>query len=880
MDSDDEPLVPAGPPPEKRRMYEDSESEDLEDMSRPEPKRRRVMESDSDSDDEDLVPRPMIARSEASDYMPTHDESEAGVDAEVREEERRVQEERRRRIDESKTVQDLDMSDESLYIATACGIRSQGVDDQMNAQRIEALVGALDHLWCAPSHSFEESMKRFRCLLMYRSTYQRVFPGDETPECNSTLHTPEDILGVYKQWRNFTNDLLYLSMRGENVEFLNNDELRDTTDAINRIEVQMKHAFESVQNQAIFQLGTQSSAVPSASSAGLEHIFTDEDVDDMNEAMYCFMHYAMEMRKRRLWRKEEYLYEPVYTVYNGQVTYTKFAKQKYTIQEFIWDVMSPLTDNKALVKMMTTRNTMRLVENYLMLSRDNSVRDLSINRDWVSFKNGVYDLKDCKFYPFVSTGPTDKTVKFLDKVHPDNVHKTSVTYIDMVFDDEVYSDLSRPTEEEIADDPDAKHDWSRIETPHIDKIADSQKWPVEVRDWFYIMLGRLFYEVGTDNWQVMLFNWGIGNTGKSTVFLFMTAIWPFSEVGIMANEGRDNFQLEGIYDKLVYFCYDMNEKMKLKSTHFLSMVAGDAMTVDRIYKTNVPLKRWTTPGAWSGNGPPSFDNSGDQVARRFMIFLFMEILKNIDTTLFAKMHTEMPAFVAKATKMYQDARTRIGEKGIWDKGILPQYFHSNRNRLTTKTNTLAGFLHQGRIRIGEGNSCSVAEFNEAFYEWATREGVDQAARRMNQQARETTFNKYKIQKIDPRGKPGDHPYAEPYYTNIRLLEEDEQYVPIFQYLQKKNDDPKEVAEQVRKDRPEDPRNIRRAEEAAREAADRLPVVVEDEDEDEDQPDLDGRQRARKRAEMLREQLDEEEDDNPRPQKRYKRSDADPGDVFA
>lgn len=856
MDSDDELLIRP-----TRPRYEENSEEDEDDMSLPEPKRRRVV-TDSESEDDNSVPRLVIARSEASDYMPTHDESEAGINAEVREEERLVQEERHRQINESKTVQDLDMSDESLYIATACGIRSQGVDDQMNAQKIEALVGALDHLWCARSHNFEESMKRFRCLLMYRSTYQRIHPGEESPECNGVLHTPEEILGIYKQWRNFTNDLLYVAMRGVNVEFLNNDELRDTTDSIRRIEVQMKHAFESVQNQAIFQLGTQSSAVPTSSSAGLEHIFTDEDVEDMNEAMYCFMHYAMEMRKRRLWRKDEYLYEPVYTVYNGQVTYTKFARQKYTIEEFIWDVMSPMTDNKALVKMMTTRNTKHLVENYLRLSRDNSVRDLSINRDWVSFKNGVYDLKDCKFYPFVSTGPDDKTVKFLDKVHPDNVHRTSVTYIDMVFENEVYNDAAKYYDEEISDDV---YDWSRIETPHIDKIADSQKWPKEVRNWFYIMLGRLFYEVGTDNWQVMLFNWGIGNTGKSTIFLFMTAIWPFSEVGIMANEGRDNFQLEGIYDKLVYFCYDMNEKMKLKSTHFLSMVAGDAMTVDRIYKTNVPLKRWTTPGAWSGNGPPSFDNSGDQVARRFVIFLFMEMLKSVDTSLFTKMHAEMPAFVVKATKMYQDARAAVGEKGLWDKGVLPQYFHKNRNRLTTKTNTLAGFLNQGRIRVGEGNACSVDEFNEAFYEWATREGVEPKARAMNQQARETTFNKYKIQKIDPRGKPGEHPYAELYYKGIRLLGDEEQYMPIFEYLQKANE--KEAVE----DKPEDPRDVRRRLDDAAQPEEVQPQLPEEEEEH-------GRRRARVRAEDLRNNLDDD-DDNPRPTKRRKRV-VDPGDVFA
>lgn len=841
-DHDDEPHV-------------DSDSEDDNMMFMP--KRRRMMDSDSDSsEDEDLVPGLRIARSEASDYMPTHDESEAAVCAEVEAEQNRVQEDRRRRIDQSTTLAQLDMSDESLYIATACGIRAQGVDDQMNAERIEALVGALEHLWCARSHDFEETMKRFRCLMMYRTTYRRMDPGDEEPECNRPLCTPEEILGVYKEWRNYTNDLLYVAMRGVNVQFLNDDELRDTSDAIHRIEIQMKHAFEAVQNQAIFQLGTQSAAVPSASSAGLEHIFTEEDVDDMNEAMYCFMHYAMEMRKRRMWRKDKFLYEPVYAIYNGEVVYTKFARQKYTIKEFIWDVMSPMTDNRTLVKLMTTRNTMNLVEKYLELSRDNSVRDLSINRDWVSFKNGVYDLSECKFYPFVSAHPEDKTVKFLDKQHPDNVHRTSVTYIDMVFEDEVYNDKAR-TEEMMVDDEGIerpKYDWSKISTPNIDKIADSQKWPDEVRDWFYIMLGRLFYEVGTDNWQIMMFCWGIGNTGKSTILSFMTSIWPFTEVGVMANEGRDNFQLESIYDKLIYFCYDMNEKMKLKSSHFLSMVAGEAMAIDRIYNTNVALKRWTTPGAWAGNGPPSFDNSGDQMARRFAIFRFMEILESVDTSLLVRMNAEMPAFVAKSTKMYQDARKRVGARGIWDNGVLPQYFHRSRNHLTTKTNALAGFLHQGRIRIGEDCTCTVAEFNSAFYTWAANEDVESSARRMNQQARETTFNKYKVRKIDPRGKPETHPYSEPYYMGIRLLADDEAYRPIFEYLQK----------DTTATRPDNPGDRTQAEPSD---VDESPVVQESRSVC-----------GRRRAEDLRDGLSNDEEVHPR--KRRRRAEPDPGDVFA
>lgn len=48
--------------------------------------------------------------------------------------------------------------------------------------------------------------------------------------------------------------------------------------------------------------------------------------------------------------------------------------------------------------------------------------------------------------------------------------------------------------------------WREIPTPELDRILDFQGLPPEVKDWFYILLGRLLYQVNDlDGWQVIPF---------------------------------------------------------------------------------------------------------------------------------------------------------------------------------------------------------------------------------------------------------------------------------------------------------------------------------------------------------------------------------------
>lgn len=54
-------------------------------------------------------------------------------------------------------------------------------------------------------------------------------------------------------------------------------------------------------------------------------------------------------------------------------------------------------------------------------------------------------------------------------------------------------------------------------TPKFDKLVTYQLQDGEAYDWFLTLLGRMQYRVGQlDNWQVMLYVYGLGGTGKST----------------------------------------------------------------------------------------------------------------------------------------------------------------------------------------------------------------------------------------------------------------------------------------------------------------------------------------------------------------------------
>ena len=72
----------------------------------------------------------------------------------------------------------------------------------------------------------------------------------------------------------------------------------------------------------------------------------------------------------------------------------------------------------------------------------------------------------------------------------------------------------------LLDVPDAMD----ISTPLLDRIADHQEFSDTLRRDFYMLLGRLFYqrcELDGEDWQVILYVYGVAGSGKSTIMKLM-----------------------------------------------------------------------------------------------------------------------------------------------------------------------------------------------------------------------------------------------------------------------------------------------------------------------------------------------------------------------
>ena len=692
----------------------------------------------------------------------------------------------RTRLEAAKDVlADLDMNSTRSVIDIAQALLTRPVPPDIDADGLEGIVHTVHHIWCSPLDSRQAIELRTHAFL---GQVRQIDPDTGEVVCVDDDGT-EAVMTRYKQWMDFVELLKYKAGGGGDSVVMEEDRYRDVLTLMHQVGIQVYNAYHYMQYANAFRMCSQNAA-PKMKDLNIDTLCDPHEVEEKSDVNRAIEWYLAEVKRRCLRRHGENLYQPVYV---DKHYYTRFSRRMCSIKEFIYLALIPRSNNVEIFNIMTERiSTMVQVERYLTNGYD--VPTLNMDGNLFSYENGVWDTKELKFYPY-RPGP--------DGVCAANIRsdKTSVNYIAQKFDYDRYELLATRLDPKTGRE---YKDYSRIPTPNIEKIAKTQKWPKEVIDWMYIMLGRLFYEVGEyDNWQIFMFCMGLGNTGKSTLYRLMTMFFQMKDVGVMANEGRQSFQLQNLYKKRVYFCFDMNEKMNLESTRWNSMVTGEPTTVEILYKENVDLPRWTVPGAWAGNAFPPFDDDGGQTSRRFFLFLFNVVLKKVDTSLFSKMLTEMAAFMYKATCMYRAKVLEMeknGNDGIWDtrKGqtVVPQYFHDAKNKLQARSNPLLGFLNRGRVATGAQYHCTYAELRAAFFTWAAEDGVDESARKMTKQRILSSLKRRGIRVMDARVSTPEgyeEKYKGQWLSGVRLLQEDE-VRPVGMPMD--NDDPADEPEDV------------------------------------------------------------------------------------
>lgn len=422
--------------------------------------------------------------------------------------------------------------------------------------------------------------------------------------------------------------------------------------------------------------------------------------DDM-KGNQKLIRYYLQICRRRKYRKlfgETTLFEPLFTS-NGD--YTHHFRPVCEMETFVFDAVYPYRNNPILFQWLTDRpgNAHQAV-NYLRYCLDDDLPVLKKQRYYFSFRNCFYDADKNIAYPYIEDPDWKYCAKDLD------ANVVSCHFLDHIFDYKLYSKYGDPL---------------TLPTPHCDKILVSQKFDDDVKRWMYASWGRLLFDVGSkDNWQYFPFCKGTAGSGKSTFLKLGSEFYNPIDVGSLMSESSKNFSIEHLHDKYVFFCYDTDDKMTLSQTRWNSMVSGELMAIARKFK--IPIQKlWIATGAFAGNAyPPWIDQAGN-VSRRFLMFIFGEVVTDVDPNLFDKCRSEMAVFMKKCVSCYLSVVDKFGEKGLWDNGVLPKYFHRTRALLQAETNPLVAFLHcDDECKLGAGMYITYNEFNERYIQYCKK----------------------------------------------------------------------------------------------------------------------------------------------------------------
>ncbi|TPX30183.1 hypothetical protein SmJEL517_g06196 [Synchytrium microbalum] len=248
------------------------------------------------------------------------------------------------------------------------------------------------------------------------------------------------------------------------------------------------------------------------------------------------------------------------------------------------------------------------------------------------------------------------------------------------------------------------------ETPLLDGVLNYQFKP-EVHDIIYMLLGRMFGI--RDHFGVMLYFLGESGVGKSLLIKVISAC--VANVGVIGGNLEQTFGLDALYETDLVTCDDLprNISKVFSQDIFQSCITGGKVNVAAKQKRAIMVE-WTTPLFFAGNWYPDYLDMG-QISRRIVIANFSRPLQEDDPSLLTRiLATELPAFVHKVTRAYNDFLLKHASHSLWT--VLPQYFRDERDELRMDRDPLLRFLRERTVYMA-GITTAMAIVRKEFAEF-------------------------------------------------------------------------------------------------------------------------------------------------------------------
>lgn len=421
--------------------------------------------------------------------------------------------------------------------------------------------------------------------------------------------------------------------------------------------------------------------------------FEDVKTTDTQKLIVYLLDVCMERHYRKY---DGHVFEPIVSEGHRTYAYHRVA----SIKDFVHNECRKELNLDAFLQL--TKTNMPTLVDHMTHCKDIQFPFLEKNRGVFSFRNGLYLCEEDQFvtYDLASTYVPECTV--------------SCNFFDIDFD---------PT---VCDRP-----WRDIRTPNSEKIFYDQKLTMDVREWVYILIGRILYTVGKhDGWQVIPMLLGVAGSGKSTIVDGLVgSIYDRVDVGVLSNNCEKQWAVSGLMNKLIWICPEIKADFALEQATFQSMVSGERLSVAEKHKTPYSTK-FSIPGFLAGNVLPSWTDHSGSVARRMLIIRFDEKIKEHDMLLGDRIRQELPRFIVKANKAYREIAREHGTKNIWT--VLPDDLIQFSKDAMTQNDLVSIFIKTDRCTLGETYATTMDDFTAAFqswgYEFGSRTSTNEAMR--------------------------------------------------------------------------------------------------------------------------------------------------------
>lgn len=421
------------------------------------------------------------------------------------------------------------------------------------------------------------------------------------------------------------------------------------------------------------------------SSYSLRFRWLDSPLNDMQKLLLYLLDICQERRYRKL---GDSLFEPIILDGNNTQSYRRVS----TIESFVYGECEKEVQFEAFLQLTSRSGVATSVITQLTKSKDFQLPFLKVSRTHFSFSDGIYSCDDDTFYPYDSTrriGDHVVCAKFFSSPAMACEHLS----------------------------------WRDIETPNIDRIFRYQGFTRDELLWFYVLAGRMLYDVNThDGWTVIPFLLGLAGTGKSTITDgLIGSLYDRSMVGILGNNMERQFGLSAIVDSLIYVAPEIKKDFSLEQATFQSMVSGESITVSEKFKTAYSTT-FRAPGWLSGNELPAWSDNSGSIRRRLVIFRFDKRVTNMDNELGEKMKRELPRFIIKANRAYREMADRHGMKNIWD--VISQEFIEARDKSMANASIIDSFVRSTKVVYGDGGYMSLPKFRMMLREYGDMNGFE------------------------------------------------------------------------------------------------------------------------------------------------------------